>query len=301
MKKFIKKIIYFSFLILFLGNIIAFSASYFLRKSSFYKSAFLVNGFNPDKKIDYFVVGSSRGLTTLNTNLIDEKLKTNGVNLSMDDTDLKTQFLMIQHFFESNFKAKYLVLVLDANHFLNTPLKLGSNDYRFAPFVSRSYVKSHFKKYESTSLNILANSNYNPFFAYSYYNLELLLPAALSAIKPQFRNKFDAFGNYSYPSSGHEKGSTTFNIKKTKTEITNPIIKEIKNYLNENNCELIIYIAPYQLEKFTFNNTLDYVIINDSSVLENKNELFYDKIHVNSKGREQSTLFFINNFKALIN
>ena len=219
----------------------------------------------------------------------------------MDDTDLKTQFLMVQHFFESNFKAKYLILVLDANHFLNTPSKLGSNDYRFAPFVNRNYIKNHFKKYENSTLNILTNANFNPFFAYSYYNLELLLPAALSALKPQFRNKFDAYGNYSYPSSGHEKEKSISKIKEIHTEITNPIIKEIKNYLNENNCELIIYIAPYQSEKYTFNSMLGDFVINHSAVLENKDQFFYDRIHVNNKGREQSTLFFINNFKALIN
>ena len=301
MKKFIKKIIYFSALTLIIGNIIAFGTNYFLRKSTFYKSSFLINGFNPDNKLDYFVVGSSRGLTTLNSGLIDEKLGVKGVNLSMDDTDLKTQFLMIQHFFRSNFKADYLVLVLDANHFTKTSLELGNNDYRFAPFVNRDYVRNHFKKYENSALNILTNSNFNPFFAYSYYNLELLLPATLSAIKPKFRNKFDEFGNYSYPSSSHKEVNLNSEIKEINTEITNPIIKEVQNYLIENNCELIIYIAPYQQEKFTFNNKLEYTIINHSSVLEDKNELFYDGIHVNTKGRKQSTLFFINNFKMLIN
>ncbi|MCL7764224.1 hypothetical protein MPF19_12425 [Polaribacter sp. Z014] len=301
MKKFLIKTFYYATLVFVLGNVVAFSANYFLKKSSFYKSSFLVNEFNSDKKLDYFVVGSSRGLTTLNSNLIDEKLGLKGVNLSMDDTDLKTQSLMIHHFFESNYKADYLVLVLDANHFKKTSLELGNNDYRFVPFIDRDYVKNHFKKYEKSTLNILTNSNYNPFFAYSYYNLELLLPATLSIIKPKFRNKFDKFGNYSYPSSGHENNNATFKIKEIDTEITNPIIKDIKNYLDENKCKLIIYIAPYQLEKFTFNNKLEYSIINSSSALVNKNEFFYDKIHVNNKGREQSTLIFINNFKLLIN
>ena len=73
MRDFIKKTIYYVTIFLILGNIIGFSANYFLKKSSFYKSSFLVNGFNPNNKLDYFVVGSSRGLTTLNTTLIDEK------------------------------------------------------------------------------------------------------------------------------------------------------------------------------------------------------------------------------------
>lgn len=300
MKKFILKIILFSVLVLILGNIIAFIANYFLGKSTFYKSSFLVNKFQTEKKIDYFIVGSSRGLTTIDTKLIDEKLSLNGINLSMDDTDLKTQFLMIQHFFESNFKADYMVLVLDANHFTKTSLALGNNDYRFIPFINRDYVRNHFKKYEKSTLNILTNANFNPFFTYSYYNLELLLPATLSILKPNFKNKFDELGNYSYPTLAYKTKKNISKIKKTTIEITNPIIKDVKNYLDENNCKLIIYIAPYQLEKFTFNSKLDIPCINHSGILENKNDLFYDPIHVNNQGREQSTLFFINNFKLVI-
>ena len=284
-----------------IGNVIGFSANYFLKKSSFYKSSFLLNNFNSGNKLDYFVVGSSRGLTTINTTLIDKELNTKGVNLSMDDTDLKTQFLMIKHFFESNYKSDYLVLVLDANHFTHTSIELGNNDYRFAPFTERDYVKDHFKKYEKSTLNVLTNSNFNPFFAYSYYNLELLLPATLSVFKPKYRNKFDMFGNYSYPSSGHGKNNENLKQEEIKIEITNPIIKEVENYLNENNCKLIIYIAPYQQEKFIFNKDLNYSIINHSTVLEDKNSLFYDKQHVNSEGRKVITISFINNFKSLIN
>ena len=300
MKKFIKKVFFYAFIILLLGNIIGFSANYFLKKSSFYKSSFLVNGFNPNEKFDYFVVGSSRGLTTLKTNKIDESLGTKGINLSMDDTDLKTQFLMIQHFFESNFKADNLVLTLDASHFTNTFLDLGNNDYRFVPYINREYVRNHFKKYEKGTLKVLFNSKFNPFFSFSYYNLELFLPAALSTIKPKFRNKFDEFGNYSYPTSGVKVDSNS-KMLVSKVKITNPLINVIKNYLELNNCKLIIYIAPYKLNKYFIENDLEYSIINHSAILNKKKYLFYDVNHVNLYGSNESTRLFINNLKLFIN
>lgn len=300
MKKFILKIFFYAFLLLLIANIIGFSANYFLKRSHFYKSSFLVNKFKENKKFDYFIVGSSRGLTTLKSTIIDSTLHTKGVNLSMDDTDLKTQFLMIKHFFKSNFKADYLILTLDASHFNKTSLRLGNNDYRFVPFINKDYVRNHFKEYETSSLKILTNSNFNPFFSYSYYNLELLLPATLSVIKPKFRNKFDEFGNYSYPLS-NKKAIDKLDIIKSNQKITNPLIKKIDKYLKLNNCKLIIYIAPYAASNFIFDNNFNYEIINHSTVLNNYDNVFYDKIHVNAQGSKLATKLFTSNFKLLIN
>ena len=296
MRKFLKKIFIYAIVVLLIGNIIGFSANYFLKKSSFYKSSFLVNNFNPIEKFDYFIVGSSRGLTTLNTTAIDDSLNIKGINLAVDDSDLKTQFLMIKHFFQSNFKSDYLVLVLDSNHFKETSIKLGSNDYRFVPFIERDYIKEHFKKYEDKTLNILSNSDINPFFAYSYYNLELFLPSVLSVFKPRIRNRFDEFGNYSYPYS--EKKATILSSKSSNQIIKNLLLEDIDNYLKKNNCELIIYIAPYQTQNFIFKE-VGYSMINHSGIL-NDNKYFYDTQHVNFIGRELSTNYFIDSFKSNI-
>ncbi|PWG04293.1 hypothetical protein [Polaribacter aquimarinus] len=298
MIKFIKKIIFYSFLTFILGNIISFSANYFLKKSQFYKPSFLVNGFNPNEKLDYFIVGSSRGLTSLDSKQIDESLDVKGINLSMDDTDLKTQFLMIKHFFKSGFKSEYLILSLDESHFINTTKNLGSNDYRFSPFIDRDYVKSHFKSYEKSILKIITNSNLNPLFNYSYHNFELLFPAVLSALKPKFRNKFDEKGNYSYPNSGVKLLYQEPKVENLK--ISNPILININSFLKQNNCKLIIYIGPYFNKNYVFENNYNFTIINHSNILKDDLDYYYDYMHVNLKGRKICSNLFSLDFKSFL-
>lgn len=299
MKKFLIKISYYAILTFCIGNAIAFIATHFLSKSHFYKSSFLVNAFETEDSFDYFIVGSSRGLTTLNSSQIDIELGLKGVNLSMDDTDLKTQLLMIQHFFNSGYQSKYCVLSLDDTHFEKTSRKLGNNDYRFAMFSNRNYVHQHYKDYETGKIKVLQNAKLTPFMAYSYYNLELLMPAALSAIKPKYRNRFDTTGNYYYPNLKNNKI-----LKETKSQvkdlkIKNPLLEEIIEILQKNNCELIIYIAPYRY--LSYEGIVDdtrYQLINHSKNLQSQ-DLFYDALHVNFRGREKATFLFAEAFKKI--
>ena len=62
-----------------------------------YKNQFVKNGVK-ETEFDYVVLGSSTGLTTLDTKLIDEKMYTSGLNISMDDTSLSSHYLMLQYF-----------------------------------------------------------------------------------------------------------------------------------------------------------------------------------------------------------
>lgn len=284
-----------------IGNTIAFVANYFLSKSHFYKSSFLVNAFKVKDSLDYFIVGSSRGLTTLNSSQIDTQLGLKGVNLSMDDTDLKTQLLMVKHFFNSGYQSKYCVLSLDDTHFEKTSKKLGNNDYRFAMFSNRNYVHQHYKDYENGKINMLQNAKLTPFMTYSYYNLELLMPAVLSVIKPKYRNRFDSTGNYFYPNLKNNTilKKTKFQVKDLK--VKNPLLEEIIEILQKNNCQLIIYIAPYRYVSYKGNiNDTRYALINHSKSLQNE-DVFYDALHVNFKGREKATLLFSKAFKKIKN
>lgn len=295
MKKFIKKILTFLIIVFSIGSIITLIANNFLKNSQFYKPSFLVNNFEIDKKFDFFIVGSSRGLTSINSIEIDNELGTDGVNISIDDTGLNTHFLMMKHFFFSGYRSDYCILVLDEDHFTKTAKKNGNNDYRFVPFGGEIYVNNYFKKLDKTSLGLLKNANKNPFFTYSYYNLELFYPSIISALKPNFKNKFDDKGNYSYPNLGKE-----LEVKKSKIikhTISNPLLKEIASFLNENGAKLIIYIAPYADRDFQIDT--NYPLINHSNSIKD-NTFFYDNIHVNKKGREKATVLFIDSFKIYL-
>src|SRR6478609_7980852 len=108
MKRFLIQMTIYAFVVLVIINAIAFLSLYSIRRSNFYKPQFIVNGVK-ENEFDYVVLGSSTGLTTLDTNLIDSLTNKNGLNISMDDSGLSSHYLMLRHFYEHNRTTKYLV------------------------------------------------------------------------------------------------------------------------------------------------------------------------------------------------
>lgn len=297
MKKFFYKISIYGIICIALLNIISFTGLHFLKKSNFYKPSFLINNFSNKTEFDYFVLGSSRGLTTLNTKTIDSCLHTNGINLSMDDTDLKTHVLMFKHFINNSYHSKYCILTLDIENFIITDTELGNNDYRFFTYADRTYVNQHFRKYEVTAMKPLTNAAIFPFLSYSYFNLELWPPSIIGAMKPNYRNRFDNKGNYAYPDLNPKSYINNFDL--IQKEISNPLILEINKLALKNDIELILYIAPYKKKEVCItSNKISNLIINHSKSI-NQNQLFYDNIHVNKSGRKTATLNFVESFKKL--
>jgi len=285
MKKFIFKIIKLSFVAFILINGISYLSLYLLSKSEFYKPSYLVNHFKNHTEFDYIILGSSRGLTTINTNLIDDKLKIKGVNLSIDDTGLPTHSLMLTHFFENGFKTKKVILTLDKAFFSEANVGVGDNDYRFLPFVTNDYVSTYYSKYENKQIKKLSYSKYFPFLGVSYYNLELFFPSLLTVFNSQRHNRFDNNGNYQYPNQilNSSKGVSIDNVN-----INNPMLLELRELCLSNNSELIIYIAPIYNTQFNIGTSLDIEVVNHASLLKSADN-FYDIIHVNQKGREIAT------------
>ncbi|MFA0964510.1 hypothetical protein AB9P05_22070 [Roseivirga sp. BDSF3-8] len=301
MRKFLIRSAVYLVILLLIANGLAALASYSLRHSAFYKSTFLVHSFDEGTRFDYFLLGSSRGLTTLDTHLADSLMETNGINLSMDDTDLKSQLLMMRHFFSSGYKADVCVLVLDKAHFEKTSGKLGNNDYRFAPFAARDYVYQHFMKYEEGTVKPLAYSAWLPFLSFSYYNLELAIPSLLTALKPERRNRFDERGNYTYPVRKYKEQKAD-KEEIAEGHITNPRLGEFVALAKENNCRLLFYVAPYQNIHYTeILSHFPASVINHTGVIKD-DSLFFDHLHVNTIGRREATRSFAEAYeKAMAN
>jgi len=289
MRYFIINLLKYGSLSLLIINSIGWAGDSVLRKSSFFKPSFLVNNFNPTDNFDYMILGSSRGLTTLNTIQVDGELGLNGINLSMDDTDLKSHVLMLDHFFANGYKSEYCILVLDYSNFNKTQIRLGDNDYRFSPFIKQGYVREHFGKYESVSLKPNYNSLLFPFLKYSYYNLQLVPASAYALIYPDKRHRFDEKGNYTYPiNKSISQKTKSSNI--IKSQLTNPLLEQVKSLCEQNGSRLLVYIAPYQDLIIQLKDSAN--VINHSGLISSK-EYFYDKLHVNSKGRAIASNHFI--------
>ncbi len=286
MKKFLVKIGSYGVLSLIIINLIAFLSLFFLGKSQLYKPQFLKNAIE-EKQFDYIVLGSSTGLTTLDTKVIDSITGLNGLNLSMDDTSLSSHVLMLEYFLSLGKKTDRVILCVTPWDLGNSVNSLNDNDYRFLTEISTPVVYDHYKKFDNDGLPVLALSKYLPFLGISYYNKELFYPSIYAAIKPNKRNRFDEKGNYTYPTNKNMLGDKE--VSSINAEIKNPAFDRLKEICAKYKIELTIYQSPLYRTNVYY-NTVSEKVINHSTILPE--DMFYDPLHVTSVGRTFCTLAF---------
>jgi hypothetical protein len=295
MRLFLKRIGFVLLLFFSISMCVAVGSLWSLRQSSFYKPSFLVNSVQ-DKEFDYIILGSSTGLTTLNTQVIDSVLDIDGINLSMDNTALSSQYLMLQHFLAQGKKTKYCVLAPSAVSFDAKNKDISDNDYRFLPYASVDYIHRYYSSFSSQPAQLLSYSKWFPVLGVSYFNTELFYPSIFSFFQPEKRNRFDAKGNYTYPLKNNEDiAITTF--KALPVFFENKFVKKINDLCVKNKIQLICYFSPIKGRQ-VIAESANYTIINHSDLLTN-NTLFYDVIHVNTKGRQVASESFARNLKSL--
>jgi hypothetical protein len=297
MNRFLKEFAIKFFGVLFALQIISALFLFFLGKGVFYKPQFLNNRFK-NVSLDYYLIGSSTGLTTLNTALIDQELGINGINASMDDTDLSVHLMMIKEFLQDNPPPKKIILCINPWDINKYETDISINAYRFLTYPYSSHIKDYFKEKDKTSLGILKNACWIPFAAVMYFNKELIFPALVSIVKPSYRNRFDEKGNYSYPDNKEMVYSDSL-IQQYSYDINSKYFFQIVELCNRKKMDLVVYQSPIAAESVV-NNNLPGVLkfINHSDYISNPN-FFYDGIHVNSLGREACTLDFIDKVKDL--
>lgn len=292
MKRFLKYFFGFIILVFLVANLISAGSLYSLSKSDFYKPSYLVNSIE-QVQFDYIIIGASTGLTTLNTSIIDSITGLNGINLSIDDTGMANHYLMLQHFLAEGKKTKSCVLVASVEGYNENQEYIGDNDYRFLPFIKRSYVQDYFSSLKpKSSINTLKQSEWMPFLGVSYYNIELFFPSIFAIIKPTKRNRFDNHGNYFYPNRKFE--FTNKNKANVELNFSSNYLNKIQKLCHENNIELIYYFSPLRTKSLLFNTDLKNTI-NHSNIFKD-DTYFYDDIHVNKKGNKEASLLFSIDF-----
>ena len=278
-----------------ISNLISFGSLWALRQSQFYKPSFLAHGIE-QTDFDYIVLGASTGLTTLNTRVIDNLSNMNGVNLAMDDTNLASQYLMLEHFLAEGKRTDFVVLAPSNSSYDTTLDKLSDNDYRFLPYVHRDYVYKHYSRFNDKQAKILKTSKWLPAAGLSYYNAELFYPSLFSAFNPERHNRFDALGNYTYPS---KKNNSLQILNRTPFEVSfsNRYLEAIKTLCTQHSIQLICYLSPMKSKEAKFTNP-NYLVINHSALLTDS-QLFFDEIHVNTLGRQVCSERFASQLKQL--
>lgn len=296
MKQFLKHIALLFVVFFGIATLLSLGSLWSLRNSNFYKPSFLAKSVS-EKNFDYIILGSSVGLTTLDTKLIDSINNTVGVNLSMDDTGMSSHYLMLQHFLAEGKKTKYSILAPGIAALENKNATFGDNDYRFLMYVNRDYVYDYYRNGASNSsaARVSFISEWLPFVSISYYNTELFFPSLITLFQPKKRNRFDEKGNYTYP-----KRNKNFQSKSLKTEkltFDHPYLKKIETLCTANNIQLIYYFAPMRTDRIEYANP-DFPVINNSEVLTD-DVFFYDDIHVNFIGRRTISKLFADKFQEI--
>ncbi|MEH1008508.1 hypothetical protein VDP25_12240 [Winogradskyella sp. ECml5-4] len=291
---FIKKLGVLVVSLVVIANLMSYFSLWSLRQSSFYKPSFLVNEVT-ETNFDYIVIGASTGLTTLDTKVIDSLAGTKGINLSIDDTSISNQYLMLKHFLEIGKKTKICVIAPSATSIDEQTQSISANDYRFLPYVNKPYVLNYFQSFSSTDARILAISQYIPMVGVSYYNAEVFYPSLLSVFQPNKHNRFDEKGNYTYPIE-NITSKIIENRKCIKLKFENLALKKIKKLCNKEGIKLVCYISPIKNELVVTTES-GYEVINHSAKLNNT-KYFFDNFHVNSLGRKVISKYFSNDISV---
>lgn len=293
MKKFIIKSSIYSFFVLIFLNIVSYFILERLNNSEFYKPQFVKNA-KIGNKFDYVILGSSVGLTTLNSKQIDSTFELNGLNISMDDSSLNSHYLMLQHFYNCKKTTDKLVLCITPWDIIKEKYQLNNNDYRFLPNVNKDYISDYYYQMESSPFKKLYLSKYFPLIGVSYYNFEIVFPSLLTIFHEKKHNKFDDRGNFSYPDYATSKKE--IKVKEESILLKNEYFDKIYAFCIKNNIELIVYQSPLLGKKINYIDiSSDIKLINHSNFINN--DMFYDNIHVNSKGRTFCTLAFCKEIK----
>ena len=297
MKKFLKHIGLLLFVVFGIASLLSIGCLWALRNSDFYKPSFLVNGVS-ENQFNYIILGSSVGLTTLDTKLVDSINNTRGLNLSMDDTGISSQYLMLEHFLAEGKSTDYVILAPGIAALQNTEAGFGDNDYRFLMYSNREYVSDYYKNAfaGSPAAKVSYLTKWLPFVGVSYYNTELFFPSIYTLIAPKKHNRFDENGNYTYP-----KRTMKFSNRKVKKETVSfdhPYLKKILSLCEANHIKLIYYFAPLRTERIEYASP-NFPVIDQSEVLTD-DASFYDDIHVNYKGREKVSGMFAKSFLSII-
>lgn len=298
MQRFLFKIGVWGVIVFAVLNGIAFLSLYFIGKSCLYKPQYLENGLK-ETAFDYVVLGSSTGLTTLDTKEIDSLTGKKGFNLSIDDTSMSTHYLMLQHFYALGKKTDHLILTITPWDIVDSLPTMSNNDYRFLTYVEEDYVYDYYKNIERGPFKFMTLSRFMPLLGVSYYNTEIFYPSIMTVVKTEKRNRFDDMGNYFYPKSGPGVKADSQNVVYN-SKLKNPYFEKLYAFCKARNISLILYQSPLynsEIHYFGFPKGIKY--IDHSRLLEADG--FYDNIHVNKEGRAIASQKLSKELNVLLN
>lgn len=243
---------------------------------------------NKNKQYDYIFLGSSRVEFHVNTNLINKKTNKTSLNLGISGQNLTETFLSLKLLNENNLRAKKYFIQVDESDLNKNHKKSFLSASYFMPYINNIEVNKHLKKYDENYFN---NSKI-PFYRYMNYGYKIGFRELLLKVGNKKRNKEFYIGLETLMTQ--DTISSVF-----KNNYSSELIKEIVDYGNSKNINIILYTSPYYniknehklKETLIKNNIHDYL---DSI---KKVNFFKDKGHLNKFGANKFTDMLIRDFK----
>lgn len=241
-----------------------------------------------DQQLDYIILGSSRVLFHIDSDLINDSTGLVGYNLGEPDYGLNESLLLLELFYEQGNKAKDVFIQLDNNWNETTPNELGSAG--FMPFIHKKNIRNHYAQY---GLKYKFYS-FLPFVRYMHY-----------AHAIGFRGLINALLNDQPRSSTYGYDNLKGNIKpeEIKTESfcpspCNPIADKMIQLTKVNHGKIIFFTAPTLKYKQKDFEPLSTKVVNYTNFANSISDtsLFYDPIHLNDKGADKFTKDFMHHY-----
>ncbi len=294
MKKFIFYFLKITLAGIILASLMAEGSYWALRNGNFYKPTFVENSIQ-EKELDYIILGASTALTGIDSKLLDSLTGMKGYNLAIDDTGLPNNYLMLRHYLAQGKTVKQVILVPTVASLKEKKASLGDNDYRFLMYNKYDYVNYYYKELEQEGdkFPVLSTSKYVPFLGITYFNVELFFPSLVSLVKSSKRNRFDEFGNYTYPDKKFRPEKSK--LKTEKVNFKHKYFSKIVQLCKDENIQLSIYFPPIYRTKLIIPEN-SYKIIDFTEKLKNTTD-FYDALHINQQGKIKITRALIEELR----
>ena len=249
---------------------------------------------NGNLKRDIFIIGSSRAKHHYNTSIIDSALGTRSINLGIDGAGNIIQNIVWKLYLSNSIKPR--VIIQDIDIYTLAKRDIIFDRFQFLPYLDESIVYNNLFKLDKT----IFFDRYLPGYKYAGYYEKV------------FRQEWLRVGNdidilsYKGFSPINKEGVGSKNIRyeslnKDDLKLGLIELKELADYCRDKEIKLIFVHSPMyhkalnkmysnidiinKIQEFT--NINGILFIDFSLDKMNKNEgLFYDDIHLNSKGAD---------------
>lgn len=310
MKKFLRKIVFFSVLCIVLAFLLDYTISYVLKQSSEYPGEFEVMNDIYDGKAncDIAIYGSSRAWVHFDPKIISDSLNKSVYNFGIDGHGFWLQYLRHLEFLKHNPKPKIIIIATDAYS-----LEKKEDLYQQNQFLPYMLWNKNIQKYTSSFNGFKTIDYYIPLIR--YFGKKSILKSCLLVLfkkNEKYRVKgykaIDSQWNTDFDKAREQMQSRIVKVDTASVKLFEKFILECKNA----NIDVVLVCSPEYIEgqRFVSNRKLaigvyqkiaskhqvTFLDYSDNEICKDKAN-FYNASHLNNTGSDTFSKIFASDLK----